>query len=84
MSSLDIDSRLRKVFCEVLDDPTLSVAPTLKMGDLEAWDSFSHINLMIAVESEFGVEFDSHEIGTLVSVGLISDALQKRLDPNRP
>ena len=79
MSSQNINSRLRNIFAEALDQPDFKMDPALKVGDLSAWDSFSHINLMLGIEAEFGVEFDSDEIGTLRSVEQISEALQRRL-----
>ena len=79
MSSLNIPSRLREVFVEALDQPDFKMEPTMKVGDIAAWDSFSHINLMLGIEAEFGVEFDSDEIGTLRSVGQILEALRRRL-----
>ena len=80
MKSQKIHSRLRKVFAEILDQPSIEMDASLKKGDIERWDSFGHINLMLGIESEFGVEFDSDEIGTLVTVGQITKALQRRLE----
>jgi acyl carrier protein len=79
MSHDELSSRLREVFATTLDDPEFELEPTLKMGEIDAWDSFNHINLMLGIEAEFGVEFDSDEIGNLMSVGEISEALQRRL-----
>ena len=79
MNSQDIHAKLREVFAEALDQPDFKMESGLKVGDIAAWDSFSHINLMLGIEAEFGVEFDSDEIGTLRSVGQIFEALQRRL-----
>lgn len=79
-SAAEISSRLHNVFVEVLEDPQFLMDPVTRMGDVESWDSFAHINLMLAIESEFGVEFDSDEIGTLLSIGDISRALHSRLE----
>jgi acyl carrier protein len=80
MKSHNIHSRLRKVFAEILDQPSIEMDESLKKGDIACWDSFAHINLMLGIESEFGVEFDSDEIGTLLTVGQITNALQRRLE----
>lgn len=79
MNNQDIHNRLRDVFAEILDQPTFEMDPSLKVGEVEAWDSFAHINLMLGIEAEFGVEFDSDEIGNLRSIGQISEALHRRL-----
>jgi len=80
MSAAEISRRLHGVFVDVLEDPHFVMDPTTKMGEIDSWDSFAHITLMLAIESEFGIEFDSDEIGTLLSVGDISAALNRRLD----
>lgn len=80
MKSHNIHSRLRKVFAEILDQPSIEMDESLKKGDIACWDSFAHINLMLGIESEFGVEFDSDEIGTLLTVGQITNALQCHLE----
>jgi acyl carrier protein len=79
MTEEEFRARLRRVFVEVLDQPGFTMEPALKVGDVGGWDSFAHINLMLGIEAEFKVEFDSDEIGTLRSIGQISGALQQRL-----
>jgi len=54
--------------------------PSIAMDDIETWDSFTHINLMLAIEAEFKIEFDSDQIGNLLSVGQITEALEQRLN----
>ena len=79
MSQKNVQDRLREVFVETLIDPSFQMELSLKMGDVETWDSFAHINLMLGIEGEFGVEFDSDEIASLLSVGQILAALQRRI-----
>jgi len=83
MSTDDPSDRLREVFRTVFDDPSFELEDDVKMGDTEAWDSFNQINLMLGIESEFGIEFDSDEIGELLSVGAIRGALAHRLATDR-
>ena len=76
-------ARLRSVFRTVFEDSGFELQPALKMGDIEAWDSFNHINLMLGIETEFGIEFDHHEMGQLLSVQAVVDALQWHLGDGR-
>jgi acyl carrier protein len=77
MSRSDIATTLRDVFASVFDDPDFQLIPALRMGEIEVWDSFNHINLMLAVEGAFGIEFDSSEIAELLSVGDIESAIKR-------
>jgi acyl carrier protein len=79
MKHSDFHRRLREVFVVALDDSSFAMDSSIRMGEYPEWDSFNHINLMLGIESEFGVEFDSEEIGTLLSVGEITTALEQRL-----
>jgi acyl carrier protein len=79
MNQKTVQDRLRDVFADTLNDPSFKMEPDLKKGDVEGWDSFAHINLMLCIEAEFGVEFDSDEIASLLSVGQILAALNRRL-----
>lgn len=80
MNEQDLLNRLRDVFRETLDDPAFETDLAMKMGDTEAWDSFAHIDLMLGIETAFGIEFDSEEIDRLRSIETIFDALKQRLD----
>ena len=75
--------RLRTVFLTVIDNPTVVFDKSLKLGETDGWDSFAQINLIIAIESSFDVEFDSDEISELVSVDKISKSLAGKLERTR-
>jgi acyl carrier protein len=38
-------------------------------SDVEAWDSLSHIDLIVALEREFKIKFTTAEISRLQNVG---------------
>jgi acyl carrier protein len=61
--------RLRGVFREVFENPTLEITPATTARDVENWDSFNHINLVIAIETEYGVKFKTKEIKDMANVG---------------
>lgn len=61
--------RLTGVFREVFEDPALEITPALTARDVPNWDSFNHINLVIAIESEFNVKFKTKEIKDMAHVG---------------
>jgi acyl carrier protein len=67
---------LTEVFRDVLGEPDLALRPDLSAGDVETWDSFNHINLILAIEDRFGIEFSTEEIADLTTVGDLVGALQ--------
>lgn len=42
---------------------------------LEQWDSLKHMHLVLALEEEFGIEFDDDEVSGLASAGALLDAI---------
>jgi len=67
--------RLRSVLADVFDIPLEQVTPDLALGSIEAWDSYGHLQAVLAVEAEFGVQFRPDVIPNLRSV----NHLQKEL-----
>ncbi len=65
----DPRERLRDVFRDVFDDETMVIADAMTAADVPDWDSLQHINLIIAVEKEFGIRFATAEIGRLKEPG---------------
>lgn len=67
--------RVRAVFRDVFDNPTMEIAPGLTAQDVDGWDSFNHINLVVALEDEFGLSFTTDQIAGMANVGDLVDVL---------
>jgi acyl carrier protein len=75
-----IYQRLTPLFRDVFDDDTIVVTPALTARDVETWDSLSNIRLMVGIEQEFGIRFETAEIAGLPNVGALVDVINARLD----
>ena len=51
----------------------------LKIGDLEEWDSLGNFNLLLAIESEYGLRFSLEEMSGIKSVSGIVVALNEKM-----
>lgn len=47
-------------------------------GDVENWDSLTHIDLITAVEREFRVKLTTSEVMSLKNVGDLMSLIQKK------
>ena len=65
--------RLNAVFQDVFDDEDITVNDATTSADIEDWDSLEHINLVSAVEKEFGVKFTMGQVVTMKNVGEMVD-----------
>jgi acyl carrier protein len=69
--------RLNSLFREVFDDDTIEVSDDLSDRTLAAWDSFHQVQLVIAVQEEFGISLSTEEAVALKSVGVLKALLLK-------
>lgn len=69
---------LEELFRSIFDDPTLTLSPQTAAKDIPAWDSFTHLNLILAIEKRFQVRFSSGEIVAMSNVGDLFAALTRR------
>ncbi|NMC59293.1 MAG: acyl carrier protein [Candidatus Methanofastidiosa archaeon] len=72
---MNLYDQLNEVFREVFADDSIELTPETTADDIEGWDSLSHVNLMIAVELKFGIEFTQKEIRSFNSVNQIMDII---------
>ena len=75
----EIYAQLTTVFHDLFDDDTLVLTPQLTAADVPEWDSFNHINLIVAVEQRFKIKFQTAELEALHTVGHLADLIQTKL-----
>lgn len=74
----DVNARMTDVFRMVLKHPDLSLDHTTTAADIDGWDSVAHINLMFALEAEFGVQFVGNEFAQFTNVGDLRTTLERK------
>ncbi len=70
---------LRSLFAEVFNVEVSQIDPSAQLGEWPAWDSMAHMDLMVALESRFGVEISADTISQLISIPAILDHLKTKL-----
>ena len=51
----------------------------LKMGDIDEWDSLGNFNLILAVETQYEIQFSMDELENLTSIAAIEEAIEDAL-----
>lgn len=74
-----IYSQLTEIFHDTFDDDTIVLSPELTAADVPEWDSFNHINLIVAVEQRFKIKFQTAELEQLHTVGHLVELIQSKL-----
>ena len=73
------DGQFERVVGDVLGIAPSTVLDGLTVDDVEAWDSFAQVNLMVALEEVFAVRFDGEAFMTLRSIVDLRSALRAQL-----
>ena len=76
----EIYERLNNVFRDIFDDETIEVNESTTSSDIEDWDSLEHINLIVAIEQEFGMKFNMNEVTTMKNVGEMVEIIKSRMN----
>jgi len=71
-----METRLLTVFQSVFGDDVVALRDSDAIDSLPGWDSAGHLNLIMAIEAEFGVQFEIEEMESLTDVA----SIRKRLD----
>jgi len=71
--------RLNQVFQLVFEDDTIQIRPDMTANDIEGWDSLSHVNLIVAVESAFGITFGQKEILSFKKIGDLMQSIEAKI-----
>ena len=76
---MDIKKDLQEIFRDVFDDESLMISEETTADDIEDWDSFAQMNLIVAMEKQFGMKFNIKEINSLKNVGEMIGLIKTRI-----
>lgn len=79
MTREEVYETLNEVFRDVFDDESIEVNDETTSDDIEDWDSLEHINLIAAVEQEFGIKFNMGQVVTMKNVGEMVDIILSQI-----
>jgi acyl carrier protein len=79
MSHDDIWSRIVKVVRDTFDDEALDVTRATSAQDVAAWDSLTNVELVVALQEEFGIRFNTGEIAAFKNAGELANAITAKV-----
>jgi acyl carrier protein len=72
------DDKLKQVMAAVLRVPADQIDDETSPDTIEAWSSLAHLDLILALEEEFGVTIPDEEVGDLTSYRLLKLTLDEQ------
>lgn len=76
---MTVHEKLNAIFREVFADETIQIRPETTANDIDGWDSLSHVNLIVAVETRFNVRFSHKELLTFRNVGDLMRCVESKI-----
>jgi acyl carrier protein len=80
MEKSEILKKVNNIFIDVLDNEDIKLTNETKASDIAEWDSLSNIQLVVAIEHEFGLRFSSEEIPSWKNVGDMVNSVFSKLN----
>jgi acyl carrier protein len=74
---------LEKIMSDILKIPESEITDDLTMDNLDEWDSLRHMDLIVSIEQDFGVELTFDEIIIMRSVVAIKNVLKAKGIPEK-
>lgn len=71
----NLDARLKNVFAQILNVSPDMINDDSSPDDFKSWDSINHMNLILAIEQEFNIQFNEEDIAILLSYEIIRETI---------
>ena len=72
-----IDGKIKKIFSLIFKKK--DIKPNFNRSSEKKWDSLNHVNIIIAIENEFKIKFNSVEIENMNSFKKIENIVIRKI-----
>ena len=84
MTRTEILKTLLDVARDVLEEEQLSFDERTRFEEIESWDSFNHLRMVVSMEAALGIRFDNSDLMRLKVVGDLVSVIERRQAEARP
>ena len=74
-----VQQKIFQLMINVFGNPVEEISEDSSLDSIESWDSIKHLNLILAIEEEFGITIPDEEVGNLVNYKLIELTINEQL-----
>lgn len=79
MTTMETLSRIERRFRDILDQPTLHLEEDTALRTIPELDSVALVQVVMAIETEFGVKFELADVTGFKHVGDMVRAIRERI-----
>ena len=76
---MDVQEKVIQVLVNIFQVSPDKISTETTSDNVENWDSMNHINMILALEQEFGIRYDEEQVVSMLSVEEIIDATEEML-----
>lgn len=76
MTTLD---KIQPIFRDIFDDENLTVTEETVAADVEDWDSFAQMQIVMGIEEMFDIKFSTDEVTEFKKVGDVVKAIDRHI-----
>jgi len=73
-----INMKIQEILAEAFQVSPEIITPGLEFGDIPEWDSLGHMEVMMQLEDEFGIEISADTIAELISIPKIAEYIENQ------
>jgi acyl carrier protein len=77
VSAMDTAARTTQIIAAVLNVEQATLERSSSPDTIAAWDSLRHVQLVLAIEEAFGIQFAVEDIEAMGTVGAVADAVRR-------
>lgn len=80
MDNKEILERLEYIFSDVFDREDISLNEESSSESIEEWDSLAHIQIVSAIQKEFGIKINAREMMNWDRVGDMVETIKNKVN----
>lgn len=83
-AKMDTFAKVQQIMADLFNQSPDEVKLSSSPDSIDIWDSMQNLNIVIALEQEFGVQFDPEDIERMKTVELIVLIVDEKLQHSSP
>lgn len=76
----NIEEKIKSIMATVFVVDVKEINDKASPHTIVSWESMKHINMVVALEEEFGIELEDDEIAAMVSYPIVLATIQAYID----
>jgi acyl carrier protein len=80
MTHDEILAKVSDIVAEIVGLDGVVLQPSTSAADVEGWDSLANVQILVSIETTFGLRFRTGEIATIRNVGELVERIAERAD----